>query len=475
MGLFSKLTSFVSTNSGQALHDAVEACRFESLEERQLLSLMVDLRLAGGGTTVNVTGEDQIINMELWATSTGSNGTGSDDGFQMLLGSLMSGDSGSVKGDLSVKLLDPFTGLSSSEGDRTDLDGDGDLDIGSNDNSTSEGYFIARSGGMTYSGGSVSVNSNSFKIADVKFTVTSVGSGGDVKITFVPRGGPNGTAIWAEEHSIRNDLGHPGFGVGSAVTLRAPSTGVDAGVSNGLLTVRGTKAANNMKVTLSGDNLVAEVDGETKSFPASSVSKIRVLGLDGHDTILIGSTVNLPARLDGGAGNDKLTGSSGKDTLYGGDGKDNLKALAGNDFLDGGFGADKISGGKGTDIASYKTRKNAVRVSIDDSANDGEGKEGDNVRYDIENVYGGAGNDKLVGSTDDNYFRGYAGNDIIMGGEGNDTLDGGKGTDKLSGEDGNDRLFARDGARDSVYGGAGKDRAKLDKTDVRKTIETLLA
>ena len=43
----------------------------------------------------------------------------------------------------------------------------------------------------------------------------------------------------------------------------------------------------------------------------------------------------------------------------------------------------------------------AAKVSIDDSANDGEPKEGDNVRSDVENVYGGAGNDLLVGSAAD--------------------------------------------------------------------------
>lgn len=481
MGLFSKRTAFVSTPAKQALEQAVQACHFESLEDRQMLSLMIDLRLPGGGKTANITGTGQTINVEVWAVSQGGNTSGSDDGFQMLLGSFKTGSGGSVKGDLTATLFDPFTGLSSFEGNRTDLDGDGDIDVGSNDPSTSDNYFVARAGSMTYSGGNVSGSSNSFKIAEVQFKVTSVGSAGDVNLSFVPRGGTSGTAIWAEDRTLTNDLMNPNFSVGSPITLRVPGTGgggggtgIDATLSSGVLTVRGTNAVNNIKLNLSGANLIAEVDGKTKSFAASSVSKIKVYGLDGNDVITIGSGVKA-TRLDGGNGNDVLNGGSLNDTLLGGTGNDQLKGNAGNDLLDGGTGADKVFGGSGRDLASYFSRTKPLTISLDDVANDGEAGEVDNIRVDVEDVEGGAGNDVIRGNSLANQLRGNDGRDSLYGGKGNDSLTGGNGNDRLYGEDGDDKFFAKDNTADSLYGGLGNDRSQHDTVDIRKDIEAVLA
>ena len=479
MGLFSQRHSSVSTSGGEALQSAAAiAARlcFEPLESRELLSLTIDVRLAGGGKSATVSAVDQVIKMEVWAIANGANGS-ADESLFGVMGSFLSSNGGAAKGNLSAELVSPFTATGSDPGSVDDLDGDGDADVGSNDDSNADGFFVARSSSPV-SNGSGSGDTKSFKIGTLEFKVTQLLSGTETKINFDPRSSEF-AAVWAEDGAVRGPT-TSAFQAGSPVVLNRSGGGggggtIDAAVSSGTLTVRGTSAANNMKVTLSGANLIAEVDGKTKSFAASGVSKIRVIGGDGNDTILIGSTVDKPSRLDGGNGNDTMTASSGKDTLYGDAGNDALKAGSGDDFLDGGSGSDKISGGSGRDIASYQSRAKAVIVSIDDSANDGEANERDNVRFDIENVYGGSGGDTLVGSTDANHFRGYAGNDVLKGGAGNDTLDGGTGRDKLSGESGDDRLFARDSAIDTVSGGSGTDRAQVDKTDVRKDVETLLA
>ena len=51
------------------------------------------------------------------------------------------------------------------------------------------------------------------------------------------------------------------------------------------------------------------------------------------------SLVNI-ARIEGGAGNDRIFGSSGADAIFGGDGSDTLNGGAGSDRLTGGSGAD---------------------------------------------------------------------------------------------------------------------------------------
>jgi len=178
--------------------------------------------------------------------------------------------------------------------------------------------------------------------------------------------------------------------------------------------------------------------------------------------------------LVGGAGDDLLVGSEQANVLRGGAGNDTLRGGAGNDTLDGGTGADLLSGGPGIDTVTYADRTAALKISLDNRANDGETSERDNVRSDVENVIGGAGNDLIIGSSAANFLRGGAGNDTLRGGAGNDTLDGGPGLDVLLGEDGNDLLLGRDTSAEVLDGGRGYDRAKADPRDVRKNIEALL-
>jgi hypothetical protein len=62
---------------------------------------------------------------------------------------------------------------------------------------------------------------------------------------------------------------------------------------------------------------------------------------------------------------------------------------------------------------------------------------------------------------------------LVAGGDGKDVVDGGSGRD-LTGGPGNDELWARDGYKDTVGGGLGFDRARLDvHLDWRRSIETL--
>jgi Ca2+-binding RTX toxin-like protein len=96
-------------------------------------------------------------------------------------------------------------------------------------------------------------------------------------------------------------------------------------------------------------------------------------------------------------------------------------------------------------------------------ADDGEtgAHEGDDVKSDVENIKGGAGNDILTGSTSANQIDGNGGDDSISGGPGGVCTGAGADIDVLNGGAGNDTFPMGDGitsnCADIVDGGAGFD------------------
>jgi hypothetical protein len=159
--------------------------------------------------------------------------------------------------------------------------------------------------------------------------------------------------------------------------------------------------------------------------------------------------------LTGTDGNDVINGTPAGEAIYGGAGDDTILAGGGDDDLDGGPGADLLSGGDGDDSVAYGGPA-SVDVSLDGAANDGAAGERDNVGIDVEDVFAGDGDDKIVGSARANTLDGGAGDDRITGGAGADTLFGG---------DGADFIDSRDGERDRVECGPGVDTARIDRGD----------
>ena len=147
--------------------------------------------------------------------------------------------------------------------------------------------------------------------------------------------------------------------------------------------------------------------------------------------------------LRGGSGNDALTG----------DGQDNV--------LDGGPGADVMLGGGGTDAVDYSSRGAAVRVDLGGSpGDDGQAGEGDTVGADVEGVYGGEGDDTLIGNGADGF---------LDGSDGNDTLTDPGGSDDLFGDDGDDVIDGTDGVQDVISCGDGNDQVWRDRIDLVDT------
>lgn len=174
-----------------------------------------------------------------------------------------------------------------------------------------------------------------------------------------------------------------------------------------------------------------------------------VFGGIGSDNITGNDAANY---LRGGSGNDTLHGGSGNDTLRAEDGDNQIFGEDGDDLLiqdrnvdlvvkmanpaHPSTNADIISGGAGNDTVDYSIRDPNLQISIDGVANDGQPLELDNVQLDVENVYGGSGNDRIVGSS--TAPAGSSFNNWLKGNGGNDTLIGSLGADTLEGNDGND-------------------------------------
>ena len=101
----------------------------------------------------------------------------------------------------------------------------------------------------------------------------------------------------------------------------------------------------------------------------------------------------------GGSGNDDLHGSDGDNRLDGGPGTDTLFGGRGDDrLLDGGGNGDVLAGGTGIDIADYSSRTVPLSLTDDLVANDGAAGEGDNI-IGVRTIVGGSGDDTLAGQS----------------------------------------------------------------------------
>ncbi len=238
--------------------------------------------------------------------------------------------------------------------------------------------------------------------------------------------------------------------------INAAFTGV-ASCGSGQITIAGTSS---VEVAGGDSGVLTEVgfisdaqDGESSEGDFVSYSVENMKGGDAADT-LTGS--NVSNTLEGGEGNDTMWGGPGNSTCE--NDEDVIKGGAGDDIFnmsDTADCGDTIYGGDGTDEARYHERSNPLTISLDNTADDGENNEEDNVRSDVEVVYGGSGADDITGSMYANVLHGGGGNDTLNGGSGDDTLIGNTGDDTLNGDAGDD-LFDELEADDAVYTTTGK-------------------
>jgi Ca2+-binding RTX toxin-like protein len=210
--------------------------------------------------------------------------------------------------------------------------------------------------------------------------------------------------------------------------------------------------SNNVVVNLGtpgGDGEAGEND-QTNSIENAT-------GGGGGDTITGNAKANVLSgsgdgdTISAGAGNDRINGGDGDDTELGGDGNDTFTQQGGEN------GGDNMRGDAGIDSVKYDQRSGNVTVTVNSIAGDGETGEGDNVRRDVEKVFGGSGNDNFTGDGGTEHFYGNGGSDTLRGADGADRLWGGDGADNLFGQNGSDYIKGQAG-NDDIEGGQGADR-----------------
>ena len=175
-------------------------------------------------------------------------------------------------------------------------------------------------------------------------------------------------------------------------------------------------------------------------------------------------------QLTGGLVHDVLTGDDGNDSLRGGGGSDDLRGGAGDDVylfdsVVSASEADLISEdtGLGIDTLDFRTLPGGDNLMLNFSmAGVSIGSHNNRTIQTVlagqaanfENVFGGSGDDVIIGNERNNRLQGNGGNDLLVGDLGNDLLEGGTGVNSLHGGDGGDTLVGDPGI-DSLVGGAG--------------------
>ncbi len=283
---------------------------------------------------------------------------------------------------------------------------------------------------------------------------------------------------------------------------------------DGTLLLAGSELADTIVVTQADGLIEVSINGELYNAPAASVTRIKLSGLGGDDTLVVDASVTVPVEFDGGSGNDSVTiaGSAANDSLTvsnlsgaivvtGGASSVRITSseamtidsAGGDDTVDvGGNVADAVAvsviGGDGNDVvivngtvlsdtfavnpgtasdqvvitrvlpaSAYSvvvTGTEDLRViTVDGNDTITVGNLPSTVAI---SVTAGSGNDVLIDGVGNAFLSGGIGDDTLYGGAGSDVIDSGDGNDLIYADDGNDTINAG-GGDDIVYGGAGQD------------------
>ena len=121
-----------------------------------------------------------------------------------------------------------------------------------------------------------------------------------------------------------------------------------ATLTDGVLTIDGTAAADSIRVSQSGSTITVRDGVTTTTIDAGQVDEVVINAGDGNDRVRADRLAR-PAIVDGGAGDDRIYGGNDDDILDGGDGDDRLYGRGGDDSIEGGAGSDLLVGDAGDD------------------------------------------------------------------------------------------------------------------------------
>src|SRR5215204_175535 len=165
-------------------------------------------------------------------------------------------------------------------------------------------------------------------------------------------------------------------------------------VDNGTLNITGTDAADYIQVRPAKDRALLKVifNSEISFFNKADVTAIHVDAGAGDDTVMISeirATIESPATLLGGDGNDAIQGGGGNDLIQAGAGNDSLLGGRGDDIVEGGAGNDTIISSSGKDTLDGGDDDDVIVRDRDDdliisSAGSDKVKEGAHVNFPIQ-------------------------------------------------------------------------------------------
>ena len=142
-----------------------------------------------------------------------------------------------------------------------------------------------------------------------------------------------------------------------------------------------------------------------------------VLNMDGSE-----AGIDLDSLTGRDGGDDVITGSSASDTIYGQEGHDTIYGGGGHDGLYGGTGDDLLVGDDKPENLDDVTVE-GIKGLVEDDGLDAfiKSVEGTDADGD-DRLFGGTGDDVLLGMGGDDFLDGGTGEDAIFGGAGNDII-----------------------------------------------------
>ncbi|WP_301967566.1 VCBS domain-containing protein [uncultured Desulfovibrio sp.] len=203
------------------------------------------------------------------------------------------------------------------------------------------------------------------------------------------------------------------------------------------------------RVDADGDFYLVKADGTVLNMDGSEadIDLDRLTGRDGGDDVITGSSAS-----------DTIYGQEGHDTIYGGGGHDGLYGGTGDDLL---VGDDKP---ENLGDVTVEGIKDLTEDKLDDFIKSVEGTDDDGN----DQLFGGVGNDVLLGMGGDDYLDGGAGEDAIFGGAGNDIIVYDKADYLVSGGSGIDFMVSDDKnlTLDSLLSNTGSDKPLVSGIEV---------
>lgn len=109
-----------------------------------------------------------------------------------------------------------------------------------------------------------------------------------------------------------------------------------------VLTIEGTNGPDRVAISPArpAGAIRVAVNGSSRVYDGVGSLVVRVGG--GDDVVNVDRRITLPARIEGGVGNDRIRAGAGPEVVLGGDGDDTLIGTGGRASLDGGGGRDRI-------------------------------------------------------------------------------------------------------------------------------------